>query len=69
VLIYNIISTDEDPGLPIESFAKIKICGVSTKYGINYIIFFTMQMHKELFISVVIKKPLPEPTNWDDSHK
>ncbi len=36
-LLYNnayicIISTDDDPGLRIESFAIIKIRGVSTKY-------------------------------------
>ena len=31
VLIYNIISTDEDPSLRIESFAIINLRGVSTK--------------------------------------
>ena len=31
----DIISTDEDPGLRIESFAIIKIRGVSTKYKLN----------------------------------
>ena len=33
-LYKDIISTDEDPGLRIESFAIVKIHGVST--GINY---------------------------------
>ena len=30
--ISDIIITDEDPGLPIESFAIIKLRGVTTKY-------------------------------------
>ncbi len=33
----NIISSDEDPGLRIESFAIIKIHGVSTEYKLCYI--------------------------------
>ena len=38
-------STDEDPGLRIESFAIIKLCGVTTEFKI---FFFTMQTLKEL---------------------
>ncbi len=38
------ISTDEDPGLRIESFAIIKLRGVTTKFK-RY--FFTMQTFKE----------------------
>ena len=41
----SIISTDEDPGLRIESFAIIKLRGVTTKCEIY---FFTMQTFKEL---------------------
>ena len=44
--IINIISTDEDPGLRIESFAVINLRGVSTNKTIIYLI--TMQTYKEL---------------------
>ncbi len=33
--ILDFISTDEDPGLRIESFAIIKLRGVTTKYKIS----------------------------------
>ena len=36
-LYYDIISTDEDPGLQNKSFVIIKLCGVSPKYNINCI--------------------------------
>jgi hypothetical protein len=36
VLIIHIISTDEDPGLRIESFAVINLRGVSTNKTIKY---------------------------------
>ena len=42
----HIISTDEDPGLQIESFAVINLRGVSTNKTI--ICFITMQTYKEL---------------------
>ncbi len=45
-MIGDIISTDEDPGLRIESFAIMKLRGVTTKFKIY---FFTMQTFKELF--------------------
>ncbi len=45
LIISDIISADEDPGLRIESFAIIKLRGVTTKYKIC---FFTMQTFKEL---------------------
>jgi hypothetical protein len=32
LIVSDIISSDEDPGLRIESFAIIKIYGVSTNY-------------------------------------
>ena len=40
------ISTDEDPGLRIESFAVINLRGVSTNKTIIY--FIAMQTYKEL---------------------
>ena len=40
------ISTDEDPGLRIESFAVINLRGVSTNN--NIICFIAMQTYKEL---------------------
>ena len=43
---YHIISTDEDPGLRIESFAVINLHGVSTNKTI--ICFIAMQTYKEL---------------------
>ena len=43
---YNIISTDEDPSLRIESSAIINLRGVSTK--LNKYIVFTMQTYKKL---------------------
>ena len=42
----HIISTDEDPGLRIESFAVINLRGVSTNKTI--ISFIAMQTYKEL---------------------
>ena len=44
-LIINIISTDEDPSLRIESSAIINLRGVSTK--LNKYIVFTMQTYKK----------------------
>jgi hypothetical protein len=48
----HIISTDEDPGLRIESFAVINVCGVSTNKTIIY--FIAMQTYKELNIYIII---------------
>ncbi len=48
-LVIDIISTDEDPGLRIESFALIKLRGVTTKFKIY---FFTMQTFKELIVQL-----------------
>jgi hypothetical protein len=45
-LSIHIISTDEDPGLRIESFAVINLRGVSTNKTIIYLI--AMQTYKEL---------------------
>jgi hypothetical protein len=36
ICYYHIISTDEDPGLRIESFAVINLRGVSTNKTITY---------------------------------
>ena len=47
----HIISTDEDPGLWIESFAVINLRGVSTNKTIYFI---AMQTYKELIIIIVI---------------
>jgi hypothetical protein len=47
----HIISTDEDPGLRIESFAVINVRGVSTNKTI--ICFIAMQTYKEL-ITIII---------------
>ena len=44
----DIISTDEDPGLRIESFAVINLRGVSTDKTI--ICFIAMQTYKELIL-------------------
>jgi hypothetical protein len=41
-----LIICDEDPGLRIESFAVINLCGVSTNKTIIY--FIAMQTYKEL---------------------
>ena len=46
----HIISTDEDPGLRIESFAVINLRGVSTNKTIIYLI--AMQTYKELIFCV-----------------
>jgi hypothetical protein len=46
IIIIHIISTDEDPGLRIESFALINLRGVSTNKTI--ICFIAMQTYKEL---------------------
>jgi hypothetical protein len=45
----HIISTDEDPGLRIESFAVINLRGVSTNKTIIY--FIAMQTYKELILN------------------
>jgi hypothetical protein len=50
-LFCDIISTDEDPGLRIESFAVINLRGVSTNKTIIY--FIAMQTYKELNIEMV----------------
>jgi hypothetical protein len=49
LIISHIISTDEDPGLRIESFAVITLRGVSTNKTIIYLI--AMQTYKELTIN------------------
>ena len=46
-------STDENPSLRIESFAKINLRGVSTKLYFNLI--FTMQTYKELKRDIVMR--------------
>ena len=46
ICLIHIISTDEDPGLRIESFAVIYLRGVSTNKTIIYLI--AMQTYKEL---------------------
>jgi hypothetical protein len=46
-ILSHIISTDEDPGLRIESFAVINLRGVSTSKTI--ICFIAMQTYKEVF--------------------
>jgi hypothetical protein len=48
----HIISTDEDPGLRIESFAVINLRGVSTNKTIIYLI--AMQTYKELIVVQVL---------------
>ena len=50
----HIISTDEDPGLRIESFAVINLRGVSTNKTIIY--FIAMQTYKELSTISLQKK-------------
>jgi hypothetical protein len=52
ILLAHIISTDEDPGLRIESFVVINLCGVSTNKTIIYLI--AMQTYKELIKSIPI---------------
>jgi hypothetical protein len=49
--LIRIISTDEDPGLRIESFAVINLRGVSTNKTIIYLI--AMQTYKELNIESI----------------
>jgi hypothetical protein len=49
VLIIHIISTDEDTGLRIESFAVINLRGVSTNKTIYFI---AMQTYKELIKNI-----------------
>jgi hypothetical protein len=44
----HIISTDEDPGLRIESFAVINLCGVSTNNSIIICFFIAIQTYEEL---------------------
>ena len=46
ICVSHIISTDEDPGLRIQSFAVINLRGVSTNKTIKYLI--AMQTYKEL---------------------
>ena len=52
--IAHIISTDEDPGLRIESFAVINLRGVSTNKTIIY--FISMQTYKELIKYNIVKR-------------
>ena len=49
IILYCIISTDEDPSLRIESSAIINLPGVSTK--LNKYIVFTMQTYKKLVLT------------------
>ena len=49
-----LISTDEDPGLRIESFAVINLRGVSTNETI--ICFIAMQTYKELILIVLFEQ-------------
>jgi hypothetical protein len=51
----HIISTDEDPGLRIESFAVINLRGVSTNKTI-IIYFIAMQTYKELIVLKLVRK-------------
>ena len=51
IICTHIISTDEDPGLRIESFAVINLRGVSTNKTIIYLI--AMQTYKELTLYLV----------------
>jgi hypothetical protein len=63
--LYYIISTDEDPGLRIESFAVINLRGVSTNKTIIY--FIAMQTYKELRFNTYLHS-----VNWiqiDDVNK
>ena len=53
ILYAHIISTDEDPGLRIESFAVINLRGVSTNKTIIY--FISMQTYKELNNTIIIQ--------------
>ena len=50
IYYYHIISTDEDPGLHIERFAVINLCGVSTNKSI--ICFIAMLTYKEDIIFI-----------------
>ena len=52
LIIWCIISTDEDPSLRSKSFAIISLRGVSTK--LNKYIVFTMQTHKKLITVTVV---------------
>ena len=52
LLLLSFSSTDEDPGLRIESFAVINLRGVSTNKTIIY--FIAMQTYKELKSMYVI---------------
>jgi hypothetical protein len=51
-MLIHIISTDEDPGLRIESFAVINLRGVSTNKTIYFI---AMQTYKELSKNAIAK--------------
>jgi hypothetical protein len=51
IIVLYIISTDEDPGLRIESFAVINL-RVSTNKTIIYLI--AMQTYKELIVNIII---------------
>ena len=55
-ILLHIISTDEDPGLRIESFVVINLRGVSTNKTIIY--FIAMQTYKELISNVTCKNLL-----------
>jgi hypothetical protein len=53
IICAHIISTDEDPGLRIESFAVINLRGVSTNKTIIY--FIAMQTYKELIVIIKLR--------------
>ena len=50
----HIISTDEDPGLRIESFAVINLRGVSTNKTIIYVIYVNSLVYKAQHCAIVI---------------
>ena len=50
----HIISTDEDPGLLIESFAVINLRGVSTNKTIIYVIYVNGLVYKAQHCAIVI---------------
>ena len=57
-MLHHIISTDEDPGLRIESFAVINLHDVSTNKTI--ICFIAMQTYKELILEYIDTISYPE---------
>jgi hypothetical protein len=60
----HIISTDEDPGLRIESFAVINLRGVSTNKTI--ICFIAMQTYKELKTIPLMKSFLSNEMQFEN---